>query len=222
MSSHIPFALDMARPVHTSSTSGHYHQSRKHTPPQSTVPLPPGRGRSASGGARSTVAHHERASSTSIARTSVSSSHLPKRPPRASEDYDRRSVTARATSSSKPEKKGLPPTPPGSSPSSPSPTRSRRAASQTQTVIPPYERCYTPPLDTAAKASLLPGTMASTQSKRTSPLQTRNRPGLGRRRTASPAPKTKKVSKFIKNIFSKKNIDQDSFERIEDRHWAED
>ncbi|KAF4555959.1 Hypothetical protein D9617_2g059240 [Elsinoe fawcettii] len=118
------------------------------------------------------------------------------------------------------EKKSLPPTPPRSSPSSPSPTRSQASPPQSQ-VMPPYERCYTPPLDTKKKAPALPGTMSSMQSKQNSPIKTRTRPGLGRRRTHSPEPKSSKVGNFLSRMFTKKNVDTNDFVKIEDRHWTE-
>ncbi|TKX23681.1 hypothetical protein C1H76_4197 [Elsinoe australis] len=208
----------MARPNYSSSTSDHYHKSFPQSSAQPVGAWATGRGRSPSEAARPAMVHHERTSSTSVVRKSASSIHLQKRPSQASDEYDRTSVTARANYIAK---KGLPPTPPRSSPSSPSPGRSHRSPPSSQDTAPAYKRCYTPPLDTKKKAAPLPGTMSSSQSKQNSPIKTRNRSGLGRRRTGSPAPTTKKVSQFLKNIFTKKEIDQDSFERIEDRHWTE-
>ncbi|KAG8623609.1 hypothetical protein KVT40_008585 [Elsinoe batatas] len=210
----------MARSFHSASNSDQYHASF----PQSSAPvIDPrslGRGRSPSGSYRPAIVHHERTSSTSVGQAVGSSAYRPHRPSQTSEDYNSLSGTARAgyaTTGS--DKKSLPPTPPRSSPSSPSPTRAQRSSPPGQ-VVPAYERCYTPPLDTRKKAPAMPGTMSSTQSKQNSPIKTRNRSGLGRR-SGSPAPKSSKVSDFLNRMFGKKNVDNSDFVKIEDRHWSE-
>ncbi|PNS20273.1 hypothetical protein CAC42_5723 [Sphaceloma murrayae] len=206
---------------HSSYSTDHYHNV------SSQAPTPPGndvahdRGRSSSGIVRPVVVHDERDSSTSIGQRSFGNIYAQKRPSQGSDEYDRSSTSARTSQSTQAPRKTLPPTPPRSSPSSPSPSRSQRTSPRTQTTVPAYERCFTPPLDTNKKALPLPGTMSSSQSKQNSPVKTRNRSRQGRRRAPPSRPASNKVGNFFKSMFTKRNIDHDSFERIEDRHWTE-
>lgn len=93
-----------------------------------------------------------------------------------------------------------------------------------ETIVRGYERSYTPPPNARRSAAGIPGTMASRQSRHSSPYRSQRR-ATGARPKSSPTLRPRRIGQRIgrrvKSIFSKNEVDPDAYEYIEDRHWTD-
>ncbi|KAF2221969.1 hypothetical protein BDZ85DRAFT_135457 [Elsinoe ampelina] len=124
--------------------------------------------------------------------------------------------------------KALPPTPEASPPSH---TRHvsvtdqpSRTTNRTEAQPSAYERSFTPPPDVVRQTPGISGTMAS-RSPRYSSSYNKTKVNSRTRPKSSPMPGSRsfgqRIGQSVRNMFSKNQLDETAYERIEDRHWTE-
>lgn len=112
-----------------------------------------------------------------------------------------------------------PPTPPS--------TRGSTFRSESAPAVPAYERSYTPPSSERKRPVVaLPGTMSSRSVPSQSPARSRDASSTRKqsrrcRQREDTVPLSRRLRTAMKDLFRKDPVDENQFERIEDRHWTE-